>query len=1588
MIAQSAKAFSLGPSHFNLTSTWLPPSLAHLVSSIVERSSTRLIDSNASIVVLDIVLGKIRAHATYETLDSALRIFSARTKHFRKPSEADAKECASTVAHLPRIVGALTCVGLDIRIQGPSRGESTGPAQSDHFFEAWSPQHSLCVTVPTFSMAWGGEYSERSLVRTDADRRLARKLEKRSSRAPAEAVEATETNGGETPPIQIFPTPPKLSLAGDLDEYTLEYHYRLSLTGNTLNAFILAPNVGSTSTTPFSWIDHKADRLPTDPLRFDILAIGPVEMTTAGRIMGNEDGESKTVLDMGTHRGEVNVLLQLIGIDIWRPHVISCLQDFLLSFASAAASASLESQRRPSSARTPISTTPLVDVLPRDLCVYIAVASTEIRLAGSDANTDVRACRGVSTHSGPFILEYLLQRSLRPITVNFPDRHELELREDIRVEANTVIATDPGLRQALVKITVTDLHVVPVDNAQASTGRTSRRASVVNVADDTANDWELKNRAAIAGSLGRRGSILPARMVTKADGILNLPEIAFRIRVRAVEPTPVSAAVDDVVVAIKTERVSLRIDLFQLYLCLLAVSTVKNLFPSPLKVERPPSLVAKAVRPLPAISVRAEVTDVNCFLTLPNNVQLFAHLRRLRVNSSVVIGQVVEVESFLLAGISPTVPGKWDDILRLRASTIAIRPQAENAGLHKFVISIDAESARLRIPFRYVFSQIVDNAATLVKALKQLSYQLLRGGMDSIIQPHPESAKKVPQIDINFKMFALEFQDDPFETRLNIIWRAGYEEQMARRDRYEAFDAKVEAIRKSEAEEGDSEEEDLNKSANRRAKVNGVHTVGVEEALYDLEAYNSTHWVKRMRNAVAEQGRREEALTRRLYGPRHNSQRPDSLLPVDILPISRSSPLARATLQDVRLSITRPSFAQEKLPDFLHDVGKGLPLDTTFTLLLPFHLSWKMEEARCQIRDYPLPLLHIPPMSAGTGHDHASFELETDFVVAEEVGGEDSIRRVVCEVVPPHATPDGQEPYRIIVPRTAMTVKSYATPVATIRSPFATRIGWGNAIQPSIQSVAKVLESLSKASPDPSERVGFWDKLRLQLHWRIKVIFAGEGPVHFHIKGTRDPYALTGFGAGFSKAWRGNVRVLVGHDNPDREFFQIEAEDYVLGIPNLRDYVDSAATGMARDPNENDDRSTLHSNGADGAPGRSRFRQDAEFVKVCAKFINGVRWGLGAVLERACTNSTCSNPTCRDRKPFHRICRKFDFIPHWLVQTKTALAPRGDDGKVSRLVTPLPFAVADPTTSQIVDSFAGFRSDFIHFSISLTSPLTLPLPSNSNPTPSPDNEGYNSLHFSPQASTHFWAWWKLFDGSMSIPIRQGKLFPSALPPAKKFGKHCATIKYRFSLAPLFISHTYRQDSWAEWARGETTVVGLKGKIARFNVDLHQREQEETVKKLESTVTKTISRKVFYSAEVDCEGVDLRVISALFKEPEKQSVAPEDSELDEDEGPTPSSSRQKFTLADEDLEWIDMDDFVDAIYTIPDDNPSLRVFPFINCPRFTYYRKIDAEKKDDSVENDGSEVLAKTKFGIEPSHTCLMGCAKGMSLFSAVVDDCC
>jgi hypothetical protein len=218
---------------------------------------------------------------------------------------------------------------------------------------------------------------------------------------------------------------------------------------------------------------------------------------------------------------------------------------------------------------------------------------------------------------------------------------------------------------------------------------------------------------------------------------------------------------------------------------------------------------------------------------------------------------------------------------------------------------------------------------------------------------------------------------------------------------------------------------------------------------------------------------------------------------------------------------------------------------------------------------------------------------------------------------------------------------------------------------------------MTKNSPDPSDRIGFWDKIRLAIHWRVAIDFLGDkAAVIFHLKGSRDPHGLSGFAAGFAKAWAGNVKFRIGYDNPDHEFFQITSRTYILGIPNLREYLDSAATGTARETFEGENGS-IHEFDSDddgdsdlASEDMSAFAEpeleQAYWIKTCAKCSGGVRWGMGLRFERACREDTCDDANCKDRPVFERRCRIFEFIPHWDVHTKTLkTAPRDSHGEVS-----------------------------------------------------------------------------------------------------------------------------------------------------------------------------------------------------------------------------------------------------------------------------------------------------------------------------------
>jgi hypothetical protein len=174
---------------------------------------------------------------------------------------------------------------------------------------------------------------------------------------------------------------------------------------------------------------------------------------------------------------------------------------------------------------------------------------------------------------------------------------------------------------------------------------------------------------------------------------------------------------------------------------------------------------------------------------------------------------------------------------------------------------------------------------------------------------------------------------------------------------------------------------------------------------------------------------------------------------------------------------------------------------------------------------------------------------------------------------------------------------------------------------------------------------------------------------------------------------------------------------------------------------------------------------------------SGVRYGVGFVVERSC------GPECLlcAGTAFHRTCRHFSFRPHYdVLLEKKLFVPEIKVNYLlclAEIVQNLLFDFQGPH-----DSYNGFRSDFIHLSVSLISSTKI----NGNTKPS-------SLYLTPKAFAHFWSWCSLFDGALSLPIRQGSYHPSR-PISPKLGRHLATLKYRISILNLYVIHGYMDNS--------------------------------------------------------------------------------------------------------------------------------------------------------------------------------------------------
>ncbi|KAJ5433420.1 uncharacterized protein N7458_012576 [Penicillium daleae] len=1013
----------------------------------------------------------------------------------------------------------------------------------------------------------------------------------------------------------------------------------------------------------------------------------------------------------------------------------------------------------------------------------------------------------------------------------------------------------------------------------------------------------------------------------------------------------------------------LQYSLYRFYCLGVAVSVIQNVLtplpgndteatPSQTKsagsISLPPPPTSQLSPKNELITFDVKATVVQLKMSLPNDPSMMLQIYGLAGTSQRLSIPHIKANLVRVHAEAPKLKGVWARIGSMNNVRLDFRKMKMKQGTgftEERSIDLSTDFIRLGVPHHMVMHRIFDNLINTSKAFKQLHHRFKNRCKEFVSVREPEGPKKVPRISLRSKALLFELEDDAFEWKLGLIYRTGLIEQSQRMAREDAFFLKAQKIRESDQRrassrlraksshrtlrsERTSQDTRRSRSADTRPRqeepgrgrgrkfrydtegatcLSSEYKISTDAAWNRLQQHNAQVWKEKIDAALKFQGTSIKEVRNLFSGA---DEPPDDVKETEtILAIPNRPGLMSALISDVNLVIDKPTFPIDELPTFLNRIGKGMPLSMKYGLLVPMSFNLEMGEARVNLRDYPLDLLHIPALRPGQSPRLPSWSLRTNFVIAEEFRDHESARQVEVELVPPTDLSDGShsDPFKIKVWRSVTPVKTYSEPVIEINTSLPTSISWGVSYQPVIQDMMKIIEGFTKPEIDLSERVGFWDKIRLSFHSRIQVLWKEDGDVHLRLKGSRDPYVVTGFGSGFVMCWRRDVKWEINCNDDPMEFMSVTSGEYVLAIP---DY--SAEARWANESTTED---------MDSSSASSEQKNAAHFKKVVMKLSGDVKWATGLVFERDVDSDS----------------RSFSFRPHYDVVLKN---PK----------------FVDPADRADYDAFRGFRSNHIHLSVSVIAPQSR----NWSVDDVQPSASYNTTHLTPRFFTHFFDWWSLFSGVMSLPVRQGPLFPGITRTSKKFNRHLATVKYKILLAPLFVAHIYKHKDREDYAENVVTATGLKVRLDSLKLDIHQRrEQIKTQARGRSKQTKTSAMRI-NQALIDLQSADFRAVSASI-----EGTTVEDLEQNRDDiissfqQPVPSVDLSKFTIPDHNLDWIDMDDFVEPDWILPQEsNPRTQILPLAFTPRFTYFRQTD---HDDL----GPEETGYSTFGHEPTHDCVM-----------------
>ena len=548
-------------------------------------------------------------------------------------------------------------------------------------------------------------------------------------------------------------------------------------------------------------------------------------------------------------------------------------------------------------------------------------------------------------------------------------------------------------------------------------------------------------------------------------------------------------------------------------------------------------------------TIDVKASFIQAKATMPNDPPMMLQIFNMDAGRHRWAAPFIKSRLTRLYAAAPRVRAAWARVFSTKNARVDLRESRKKNG--KFYVdekSIDVSSdfMRFAVPHQLVPHNIFDNLTNVAKATEQLHYRFVTGTNEYILNKGPEEPKKVPRVSIRTKALMFELEDGPFDWKLGSIYRVGLLEQKQRLAREEAFRVKTKRLAETHHKQASSRHRTQsaphpkNRGRSKRSEyseprgrsrstevpsrqrsssrsdrrgrqmrydpegicgLSGPAKISAEEAWLRLQEHNARSWKKRINTVLRYQNTAMREIRAMFWG---NDELPEDVDGTEnVIAMPERPGLMTTLISDLHVVIDKPSFPLKDYPLFLNKAGKGMPLNMEYSLLIPMSLQIDMGEARVTLRDYPLPLLHVPAIKPGQSPRLASWSLKTDFVIAEEYRGSESAKTARVEVIPSQKItgPVVRGGFAIAVRRTIAPVKTYSDVQISINTSYPTSITWGTSYQPAIQDMMIIIEGFTKPHIDPSDRVGFWDKIRLSVHSRVNVAWKGDGDVLLKLKG-------------------------------------------------------------------------------------------------------------------------------------------------------------------------------------------------------------------------------------------------------------------------------------------------------------------------------------------------------------------------------------------------------------------------------------------------------------------------------------------------------